>query len=39
LSFADELLIEHGGLLELDDINAFIDWTRIQAHKRFEKTS
>lgn len=34
LSFADELLIEHNALYELDDINAFIDWTRIEAHLR-----
>lgn len=32
LSFADELLIEHSALLELDDINAFIDWARIETH-------
>jgi IS5 family transposase len=34
MSFADELLIEHDALLELDDINAFIDWKRIETHLR-----
>ncbi len=34
MSFADELLIDHDALLELDDINTFIDWTRIEAHLR-----
>lgn len=34
MSFADELLIEHDALLELDDISAFIDWTRIEAYLR-----
>jgi hypothetical protein len=32
LSFSDELLIEHSELLELDGINAFIDWTLIETH-------
>jgi IS5 family transposase len=34
LSFADELIVEHNALLELDDINRFIDWTRIEVHLR-----
>jgi hypothetical protein len=36
MSFADERLIDHDSLLELDDINTFIDWTRFETESTLD---